>query len=338
MSSADSADADAIDAVVAWVDGNDPRHRAKLDAYLSSIGRRPAAAAPTRFRSAGEIDWCITSLLRHAPFLRRIHVVTDDQVPSICERARHWPQALRDKLVVVDHRAIFAGHEDVLPTFNSLAIETVVHRIAGLAERFVYLNDDFMVIRQLEPSDWFAHRMAVLRGRFEPMPGRRVIDRLRKTLRRLTQRPGTPPRPSYMAAQALAARLAGFDDRFLPLAHQPHPMQRSLLEDFYNAHPALLRSNIEPRLRDGTQFLPQGLAAHLALGACRARVEPDTQLLYLKPASASRARLARQLSAAKDDQSLLFACVQSLDEASPLAQQQVIDGLRGFIGALDDGP
>jgi hypothetical protein len=328
--------APAIDAVVTWVDGDDPKHRAKLDAYLGSVGRRPAAAAPTRFRSVGEIDWCITSLLRHAPFLRRIHVVTDDQVPPIVARARGWPADVRDRLAVVDHRTVFAGFEDVLPTFNSLAIETVVHRIPGLAENFVYLNDDFLLIRPLAATDWFRDDMPVLRGTFARLPGPRFADRLRGWWNRTTGRPEKPPRAGHMLAQALAARLAGFEHRFLPLAHQPHPMQRSVLEHFFDAHPALLRRNIEPRLRDGTQFLPQGLAAHLALSAGRAQVEADTRLLYLKPASTSPARLARKLRAAEQDPHPLFACVQSLDEATPAAQEMVVDSLRRLIGPLDN--
>jgi hypothetical protein len=320
-----------IDAVVTWVDGEDPQHRAKLDAYLGSIGRRPAAAAPTRFRSAGEIDWCITSLLRHAPFLRRIHILTDAQVPPIVMRAA---PGLSDRVLVVDHRTVFAGHHEVLPTFNSLAIESVMHRIPGLAENFVYLNDDFMLIRPLAATDWFRDGMPVLRGSWARLPGPRLADRLRSLWGRASGRPLAPPRPGHMVAQALSARLAGFEHRFVPLAHQPHPMQRSVLERFFDTHPGLLERNIAPRLRDGTQFLPQGLAAHLALAAGRAHLEPDARLLYLKPASASPARLARQLRAAEGEARLLFACVQSLDEAAPAAQQQVIDALQRLIGPL----
>jgi hypothetical protein len=72
----------------------------------------------------------------------------------------------------------------------------------------------------------------------------------------------------------------------------------------------------------------------LALAAGRAQIEPDTRLLYLKPASTSPARLARKLRIAEDDPRLLLACVQSLDEASPAAQRIVIDGLQSLIGPL----
>jgi hypothetical protein len=322
-----------IDAVVTWVDGQDPTHRAKLEAYLAALGRRPAAAAPTRFRSLGEIDWCVSSLLRHAPFLRRIHIVTDAQVPPIVARAQHWPAPLREKLAVVDHREVFAGHADVLPSFNSLSIETVLYRIPGLAERFVYLNDDFMLIRPVQPEVWFQDDRPVLRGHFKPMPGRRPVDRLLALLRRVLG-PGTP-RASYTTAQVLAARLAGFDDRFLSLEHQPHPMLRSMQQAFFERHPQALRDNIVPRLRDASQFLPQGLGAHLALAAGQAQLSAEARLLYLKPGSASPARLRRQIAQADADGQTLFTCVQSLDQAPPAAYDVVAQALDRWIPSLD---
>lgn len=325
-----------IDAVVTWVDGQDPLHRVKLQTHLATLGRHPASAAPTRFRSVGEIDWCITSLLRHAPFLRRIHIVTDGQVPAIIERAAHWPAALRNKLVVIDHRSVFAGHEDVLPTFNSLSIESVLFRVPGLAEHFVYLNDDFLLLRRVRSQDWFTEDgQPVLHGHWRPMPGRRWVDRVRALLRRVVGST-EPQRASYTMAQAIAARLAGFGDRFFVLDHQPHPMIRTLLADFHATHPQVLRANIAPRLRDATQHQAQSLSAHLALAAGRACIGPPHQLLYVKPASASARRLARQLRNATDDPRLLFACVQSLDQAGAAAQRQVAECLDRLVPPIRD--
>ena len=36
-----------------------------------------------------------------------------------------------------------------LPTFNSQAIETMLHRIPGLRSPFIYLNDDFFIGQRL---------------------------------------------------------------------------------------------------------------------------------------------------------------------------------------------
>lgn len=42
-----------------------------------------------------------------------------------------------------------------LPTFSSPAIETHLHRIPGLSEKFLYFNDDTMLGSQVWPDDWF---------------------------------------------------------------------------------------------------------------------------------------------------------------------------------------
>ena len=80
----------------------------------------------------------------YAPWVRNIYLVTDDQVPD-------WLDTSCPDVKVVSHREIFANQAD-LPTFNSHAIESQIHRIEGLSEHFLYLNDDFFVGRPLSPT------------------------------------------------------------------------------------------------------------------------------------------------------------------------------------------
>jgi hypothetical protein len=77
--------------------------------------------------------------------------VTDNQIPGSIDRR----QAERDNVRIVDHREIFRGYEQLLPTFNSLAIECMLWRIEGLADRFLYFNDDMMLVRPVEPPTSF---------------------------------------------------------------------------------------------------------------------------------------------------------------------------------------
>ena len=48
----------------------------------------------------------------------------------------------------VTHDEIFPNKSH-LPTFSSPAIETHLHRIEGLADNFIYLNDDVMFGQQV---------------------------------------------------------------------------------------------------------------------------------------------------------------------------------------------
>ena len=45
---------------------------------------------------------------------------------------------------------------EYLPTFNSNTIELNIHRIEGLADRFVLFNDDTFLTRGCRPEDFFA--------------------------------------------------------------------------------------------------------------------------------------------------------------------------------------
>ena len=52
---------------------------------------------------------------------------------------------------MVSHRELF-GSDGRLPTFNSHAIESQLHHIDGLAENYLYLNDDVFFGRPVDPG------------------------------------------------------------------------------------------------------------------------------------------------------------------------------------------
>ena len=91
------------------------------------------ASKERRFSDNDEIRFCLWSIRHHASWVRTIWQVTDNQFPSAIDRRKAEQHDIR----VVDHREIFRGHEQLLPTFNSLAIETMLWRIDGLADRFL---------------------------------------------------------------------------------------------------------------------------------------------------------------------------------------------------------
>ena len=65
-----------------------------------------------------------------------------------------WLAENHPRLTVIDHKDIYT-HPDCLPVFNSSSIETQLHRIKGLSEHFLYMNDDFFFGKMCEPSDFF---------------------------------------------------------------------------------------------------------------------------------------------------------------------------------------
>lgn len=140
-----------IDAVYTWVDGSDPGWQQRKQKALAEFGScaefNEFAANASRFINRDELRYSLRSLYQYAPWIRHIYLVTDDQVPS-------WLEIENPKITVVSHTEIF-GDTGALPTFNSHAIESRLHRIPGLAEHFLYLNDDVFLGRPLTPQHFF---------------------------------------------------------------------------------------------------------------------------------------------------------------------------------------
>ena len=144
-----------IDVVYTWVDGDDPAWQARQRAVLEGLGKEGArhhrtGVSASRFKSRDELKYSLRSLQRFGPVFRKLHLVTDDQIPG-------WIDLHHPDLSLVSHRDIFPDPSH-LPTFNSHAIESNLHRIPDLSERFVYFNDDMFVSGPSVPEDYFDGR------------------------------------------------------------------------------------------------------------------------------------------------------------------------------------
>ena len=146
-----------IDAVITWVDGDDPRHRAKRQRFgTQKHFAEENVAGDTRFSNLGEIFYCVASINRFAPWINKIFIVTDEQNPNLEPfLEQHFPQGYIP-IEIVDHKTIFRGYEHYLPTFNSISIESMTWRIPGLSDKFIEFNDDFVLCAPVTPADFFA--------------------------------------------------------------------------------------------------------------------------------------------------------------------------------------
>lgn len=327
-----------IDAVITWVDGADPAHRQKLEAYLAQIGgSRPPSADPTRFNDAGEIDYCVASLLKFAPWVRTIFIVTDAQRPALLQKITD--SAYVDRVKIVDHRDIFSGFEDSLPTFNSSSILSVLYRIPGLSERFLFLNDDFFIIRPVQPSDFFRGDKVVLRGSWHKLSELLWYKRLRKFAKEKfasAKQANKPKRVGFLAGQELTAKLLGFARRYFRLPHNPHAWRVSTHVNYFAEHPEVLAHNVKFRLRSAEQYIGESLAAHLELRQGTAIIDNRLKTVQIKPASQFVNELKTRLWWADVNANCAFMCVQSLERGSLEKQKIVVDWLDSRIGRLED--
>jgi hypothetical protein len=138
-----------IDVVYTWVDGSDPAWQARQRGRQDGTARHALAANPSRFASRDELRYSLRSLEMYAGWVRHVYLVTDQQTPG-------WLRADHPGLTVVDHRDIFPADGAGLPTFNSHAIEARLHHVPGLADHYLYLNDDVFFGRPVPPELFFA--------------------------------------------------------------------------------------------------------------------------------------------------------------------------------------
>lgn len=316
-----------IDAVITWVNGQDKAHADKLTAYLERMHLpRLESAAPTRFNQCGELDYCVRSLLHFAPWLRTIYIVTDAQVPAIIQSL--VGTAHEGRVRCVDHRQIFIGFESYLPTFNSLAIETMLWRIDGLSEQFIYLNDDCGLLRPVGYDDFFRDQRLVLRGKWKTQADAKWWPVFK---RRCAQVFGLSTAPvltnDHRLLQEVSARLAGVERRFFHLPHVPFPLKKSIFEQFFAAHPDLLARNASYPLRNRQQFWPISLAYHLAIQRQDVEFDSSLQAVMVNAAHHPLKKIQARLNAAATNPNASFVCMQSIDAAKPTIQALILGWL-----------
>lgn len=135
-----------IDLVYLWVDGDDPKWQAKKRALTGSLSDNSETNNKGRYINNDELKYALRSVEKHAPWIRRIFIVTDDQQPT-------WLNIDHPRIQVVDHKDMMPA--EALPSFNSTVIEYFLHRIPDLSEHFLFANDDMFFNADLTPDFFF---------------------------------------------------------------------------------------------------------------------------------------------------------------------------------------
>lgn len=125
---------------------NDPAWQAKFSKYSNNKDNTKNGVSEARFRDNGFLRYWFRGVEKFAPWVRKIHFVTDGQKPE-------WLDANNPKINLVNHKDFIPAQ--FLPTYNSVVIERYIHKIPGLAEHFVYFNDDFYITNNVPEERFF---------------------------------------------------------------------------------------------------------------------------------------------------------------------------------------
>lgn len=135
-----------IDLVYLWVDGNDPEWIKKKEAVTGQLNDNSEADCRGRYANNDELKYSLRSVEKHAPWIRKIYIVTDNQVPE-------WLDTSHPKIKIIDHKEILPL--ECLPCFNAVIIEHYIYKITGLSEYFLLANDDMFFNNNLKPEYFF---------------------------------------------------------------------------------------------------------------------------------------------------------------------------------------
>jgi len=129
-----------VDLVVTYVDNTDPVWIESISPWVKS------SDSDERYRNWNMFKYWFRGVEKNMPFIRTVHLVVSniEQVPKWLDQS---------KIHVVLHKEIIP--ENLLPTFNSTTIEMFLYRIPGLAEHFIYSNDDMFPVNPLSIDDFF---------------------------------------------------------------------------------------------------------------------------------------------------------------------------------------
>lgn len=162
---------DKIDFVLPWVDIIDPEWQKKKAYYMPKRTLDLDAVSDARYRDMGTLKYVLRSIEKNCPWYNRIFIITDNQTPT-------WLNSDFERIEIIDHKDIFLDVND-LPVFNSVAIEMNLHNINGLSEKFIYLNDDMIIWREIDPSRFFVNNLPVDFFTHGWIPRNKIFQKLR---------------------------------------------------------------------------------------------------------------------------------------------------------------
>lgn len=298
-----------IDAVITWVDGSEPNYQRKLKEHLSNNDR-----IKRQYLQANEINLCVASIVKYAPFIRKIFIVTDKQSPNL-DSVKHIVS--KEKIEIVDHEEIFRDNIEFLPTFNIRSIDALLFKIKDLSEKFIYFNDDMFLVKKTNPEDWFVGDKAVLTGNWVKTYNKNPIKIISQKIKSFFNM-----RPSFNASQSKAANIAGFNSKYFKSYHCGRPQIKSVIKDFYNKNPEKLVDQIKYKIRDDRQYMPYSLCWHLLIKKTLFIESSISKLVEIKKArELSPRQLINLLNKIDTQADIKFLNIQDLNLASDVTQQ-----------------
>lgn len=142
---------DKIDIVIIWVDSSDNNWYQEFKKYNSR--KIDSTNNDSRFRDWGTLKYVFRGIDKFMPWINKIHFITHGHKPE-------WLDINNEKINFLSHKDIYLNKEN-LPVFNSSSIELNFLGIKNLSEKFIYFNDDMLVLKETEIERFFQNDLPV---------------------------------------------------------------------------------------------------------------------------------------------------------------------------------
>lgn len=137
---------DKIDIVIPWVDDQDSVWIKDRNKYLDSFEDKKSTINKF-FRDWGTLVYVFRGIEKFMPWVNKVHLLTYGHIPE-------WLNVNANKLNIVKHKDFFLSPSN-LPIFNANAIEVNLLGIKNLSDKFVYFNDDTLVLKDTPIERFF---------------------------------------------------------------------------------------------------------------------------------------------------------------------------------------
>ena len=253
-----------IDFVLPWVDGNDPIWQKEKEKH--NPVRNSDSNSLARFRDMGTLKYVLRAIEKNCPWYNKIYIITIGHYPK-------WLDINHEKIVLVTHEELFFNKQD-LPIFNSVSIEMNLANLKELSDKFVYLNDDTIIINSLEkerffienkPVDFLSHGW-ISRGLFfEKIKGRdswifslnNTLELINKKFKPLKLSQNTLYHESYSFKDKISNfLLENIYKNFLWLEHwhHPQPFLKETINDVFNEFEQEMLASSKNKFRSNTDL------------------------------------------------------------------------------------
>lgn len=187
-----------IDVVITWVNTNDKKWQKIYEKHTGNAFVK-SDRYTTGNDAEAELKMCLYCIRKHMKWVNKTYIVTmDKQIPTCLKNE-----------ILIHHSEI-----DLKPVFNSHAIESSIHKIPGLLENFIYMNDDFYVIKHVSQLHFFnKNGLPIVRlgDKFRMMTGILADHKYIEMMNRISENLGYP---------------SG-----IALNHVPHGLTKTIMRD-----------------------------------------------------------------------------------------------------------